>query len=72
MNEVREGREMYFKNSPSQILSKIQGQPWFRWSAPMQSDESKRDQNLRCDYHNGVDHTTGQCRFLQTFLENQI
>ncbi|KAK1262971.1 hypothetical protein QJS04_geneDACA016272 [Acorus gramineus] len=28
-NEVREGREMFFKIPPSQILSKIQGEPWF-------------------------------------------
>ncbi|KAK1274008.1 hypothetical protein QJS04_geneDACA015230 [Acorus gramineus] len=71
-NEVREGRGMFFKIPLIQILSKIQGEPWFRWPAPMRSDESKRDQALHCDYHRSVGHTIDQRRILRGFLETQF
>ena len=41
-----------------QVLEKIRNEPYFKWSNKMAGDPMRHNQNLYCQYHQELGHTT--------------
>ncbi|XP_075633587.1 uncharacterized protein LOC142606065 [Castanea sativa] len=61
-----------FRELVHQLLEKIQKEPYFKWPNKMAGDPTKRNQNLICQYHQDVSHTTENCRTLWNHLEQLV
>lgn len=61
-----------FREPVHQLLEKVRKEPFFRWPSKMVGDPAKRNQNLFCQYHQDVGHTTENCRTLWNHLEQLV
>ena len=55
-----------FQEPIHQVLENIKNKPFFKWPNKMAGDPMKRNQNLYCQYHQELAHTTEDCRNLGT------
>ena len=60
-----------FRDSIHQVMEKIKNESFFKWPNKMAGDSMKRNQNLYCQYHQELGHTTEDCRNLKNHL-NQL
>ena len=61
-----------FREPVQQVLEKVKNEPFFRWPGKMAGDQSKRNQNLYCQYHQDHGHTTEDCRNLWNHLDQLV
>ncbi|XP_075669650.1 uncharacterized protein LOC142639339 [Castanea sativa] len=61
-----------FRKSVHQLLEKIRKEPYFKWPNKMAGDPTKWNQNIICQYHQDVGHTTENCRTLWNHLEQLV
>ncbi|XP_028069058.1 uncharacterized protein LOC114271654 [Camellia sinensis] len=61
-----------FKESIYRILEKIKREPFFVWPPKMLGDPARRNQKLRCTYHQDKGHMTQNCRALKQHLEDIV
>ena len=54
------------------LLPLIRDMSDFKWPAPIQTDPSKRNPSLWCDYHRDHGHETNKCRSLKFLVERLI
>ncbi|XP_028065970.1 uncharacterized protein LOC114268937 [Camellia sinensis] len=59
-----------FKEPIYRILEKIKREPFFAWLPKMLGDPARRNQKLRCTYHQDRGHMTQNCRALKQHLED--
>ncbi|XP_030970160.1 uncharacterized protein LOC115990470 [Quercus lobata] len=60
-----------FREPLYKILEKVKNELFFHWPSRMVGDPAKRNQNLYCEYHQELGHTTDNCRNLKNHL-NQL
>ncbi|XP_028079416.1 uncharacterized protein LOC114281164 [Camellia sinensis] len=61
-----------FKEPIYRILEKIKREPFFVWPPKMLGDPARRNQKLRCTYHQDRGHMTQNCRALKQHLEDLV
>ncbi|XP_028075963.1 uncharacterized protein LOC114278159 [Camellia sinensis] len=61
-----------FKEPIYRILEKIKREPFFVWPPKMLGDPARRNQKLRCTYHQDVGHMTQNSRALKQHLEDLV
>ncbi|XP_028115676.1 uncharacterized protein LOC114313495 [Camellia sinensis] len=61
-----------FKEPIYRILEKIKREPFFVWPPKMLGDPARRNQMLRCSYHQNRGHMTQNCRALKQHLEDLV
>ncbi|XP_028121273.1 uncharacterized protein LOC114318563 [Camellia sinensis] len=61
-----------FKEPIYRILEKIKREPFFIWSPKMLGDPARRNQKLRCTYHQDRGHMIQNCRPLKQHLEDLV
>ncbi|XP_028114251.1 uncharacterized protein LOC114312001 [Camellia sinensis] len=61
-----------FKELIYRILEKIKREPFFVWLPKMLGDPARRNQKLRCTYHQDRGHMTQNCRALKQHLEDLV
>ncbi|XP_028088139.1 uncharacterized protein LOC114288747 [Camellia sinensis] len=61
-----------FKEPIYRILEKIKREPFFVWPSKMLGDPARRNQKLRCTYHQNRGHMTQNCRALKQHLEDLV
>ncbi|XP_028115149.1 uncharacterized protein LOC114313037 [Camellia sinensis] len=61
-----------FKEPINRILEKIKREPFFVWPPKMLGDPARRNQKLRCTYHQDRGHMTQNCRALKQHLEDLV
>ncbi|XP_028058877.1 uncharacterized protein LOC114262710 [Camellia sinensis] len=77
VNEVDKSKShkavvIVFKEPIYQILEKIKREPFFVWPPKMLGDPTRRNQKLRCTYHQDRGHMTQNCRALKQHLEDLV
>ena len=60
-----------FREPIHQVLEKIKNESFFKWPSMMAGDLMRRNQNLYCQYHQELGHTTEECRNLRNH-SNQL
>ena len=61
-----------FQDPVHQVLEKIKNEPFFKWPNKMAGDPMKHNQNLYCQYHQELGHTTEDCRNLRYHLDQLV
>ncbi|XP_028127157.1 uncharacterized protein LOC114323696 [Camellia sinensis] len=61
-----------FKEPIYRILEKIKREPFFVCPPKMLGDPARRNQKLRCTYHQDRGHMTQNCRALKQHLEDLV
>ncbi|XP_028053621.1 uncharacterized protein LOC114257987 [Camellia sinensis] len=61
-----------FKEPIYRILEKIKREPFFVWLPKMLGDPARRNQKLRCTYHQDRGHMAQNCRALKQHLEDLV
>ncbi|XP_028069011.1 uncharacterized protein LOC114271597 [Camellia sinensis] len=61
-----------FKEPIYRILEKIKREPFFVWLPKMLGDPARRNQKLRCTYHQDRGHMTQNCRALKQHLKDLV
>ncbi|XP_028059904.1 uncharacterized protein LOC114263538 [Camellia sinensis] len=61
-----------FKELIYRILEKIKREPFFVWPPKMLGDPARRNQKLRCTYHQDRGHMTQNCKALRQHLEDLV
>ncbi|XP_028120889.1 uncharacterized protein LOC114318231 [Camellia sinensis] len=61
-----------FKEPIYRILEKIKREPFFIWPPKMMGDPARRNQKLRCTYHQDRGHMTQNYRALKQHLEDLV
>ncbi|XP_028090578.1 uncharacterized protein LOC114290802 [Camellia sinensis] len=77
MNEVDKSKSheavvTVIKEPIYRILEKIKREPFFIWLPKMLGDPARRNQKLRCTYHQDRGHMTQNCRALKQHLEDLV
>lgn len=54
------------------ILEKIKREPFFAWPPKMLGDPARRNQNLKCTYHQNKGHMTQNFQALKQHLEDLV
>ena len=55
-----------------QVLEKIKNESFLKWPNKMADDPMRRNQNLYCQYHQELGHTTKDCRNLRNHLDQLV
>ena len=61
-----------FREPLYKILKKVKNEPFFQWPSRMASDPAKHNQNLYCEYHQELGHTTNDCKNLKNHLDRLV
>ncbi|XP_028076156.1 uncharacterized protein LOC114278338 [Camellia sinensis] len=61
-----------FKEPIYRILEKIKREPFFVWPPKMLGYSTRRNQKLRCTYHQDKGHMTQNCKALKQHLEDLV
>ena len=61
-----------FRDPIHQVLEKIKNESFFKWPNKMAGDAMKCNQNLYCQYHQELGHTTEDCRNLRKHLDQLV
>ncbi|XP_028068900.1 uncharacterized protein LOC114271483 [Camellia sinensis] len=61
-----------FKEPIYRILERIKREPFFVWPPKMLGDPIRRNQKLKCTYHQDRGHMTQNCRALKQHLEDLV
>ncbi|XP_028118786.1 uncharacterized protein LOC114316316 [Camellia sinensis] len=77
VNEVDKSKShepviIVFKESIYRILEKIKKEPFFVWPPKMLGDPARRNQKLRCTYHQDRGHMTQNCKALKQHLGDLV
>ena len=55
-----------------QVLEKIKNESFLKWPNKMADDPMRCNQNLYCQYHQELGHTTKDCRNLRNHLDQLV
>ena len=58
--------------SYERLLPLIRDLPYFKWPTPIQTNPSKRNPSVWCDYHRDHGHETNRCQSLKFLVEKLV